>query len=73
MLLGIAQSACWYAQNHLNGGRPVGESIPATEHSVMTSWRSEREAIQNMIDKFGKQGAVFACVMGQTSRTQKQQ
>jgi nicotinamide phosphoribosyltransferase len=57
------QSACWYAQYRLNEGRPVGQSIPATEHSVMTSWRSEREAIQNMIDHFGREGAVFACVM----------
>jgi nicotinamide phosphoribosyltransferase len=25
-------SAAYYAQFHLNGGRPVGMSIPATEH-----------------------------------------
>lgn len=31
-------SAAYYAQFGLNGGRPVGNSIPATEHSVMTSW-----------------------------------
>ena len=31
-------SAAYYAQFALNGGRPVGQSIPATEHSVMTSW-----------------------------------
>lgn len=36
-------------------------SIPATEHSVMTCWPSEREAIANMIDHFG--GGLFACVM----------
>jgi nicotinamide phosphoribosyltransferase len=45
-------SACYYAQFALNGGRPVANSIPATEHSVMTSWPSERAAIMNMIDKF---------------------
>lgn len=26
----------------LNGGRPVGQSIPATEHSVMTAWPTEQ-------------------------------
>lgn len=54
-------SAAYYAQFALNGGRPVGESIPATEHSVMTSWPSEREAISNMIHHFGD--GVFATVM----------
>lgn len=41
--------AAYYAQNVLNNGVPVAESIPATEHSVMTSymggevpsWKSE--------------------------------
>lgn len=36
-------------------------SIPATEHSVMTAWRTEREALENMIDQFGT--GIFACVM----------
>jgi len=54
-------SACYYAQFHLNKGKPVGSSIPATEHSVMTSWKTEREAILNMIDLFGS--GVFATVM----------
>jgi len=39
----------------------VGNSIPATEHSVMTSYKTEKEAIENMIHKFGK--GMFACVM----------
>jgi hypothetical protein len=39
----------------------VGTSIPATEHSVMTSWPSERAAIANMIHRFGS--GIFACVM----------
>jgi len=56
-------SAAYYAQFHLNEGRPVGESIPATEHSVMTSWPSETEAIRNMIRKFGGENKIFACVM----------
>ena len=48
-------------QFELNGGEPVAMSIPATEHSVMTCWPSERAAIQNMIDHFGS--GLFACVM----------
>jgi len=34
-------SAAYYAQFNLNGGRSVASSIPATEHSVMTSWPTE--------------------------------
>jgi nicotinamide phosphoribosyltransferase len=56
-------SAAYYAQYHLNGGKPVAESCPATEHSVMTSWANESQAIRNMIDKFGGEGKSFACVM----------
>ena len=45
----------------LNEGRPVAQSIPATEHSVMTAWPSEKAAIENMIANFGS--SIFACVM----------
>ena len=48
-------------QFELNNGEPIGMSIPATEHSVMTSWPTEREAILNMISHFGS--GLFACVM----------
>ena len=48
-------------QFELNGGEPVGTSIPATEHSVMTAWHTEKAAIENMIDHFGD--GLFACVM----------
>jgi nicotinic acid phosphoribosyltransferase len=54
-------SAAYYAQMHLNEGRPVATSIPATEHSIMTSWMTEREAIDCLIEEFGS--GVFACVM----------
>lgn len=54
-------SACFHAQFHLNGGIPIGESIPATEHSVMTSWGSEIEAIKNLIQN--NTGKFVACVM----------
>ncbi len=50
-----------HTQFHLNGGRPVGSSIPATEHSVMTAWDTEEEAILNGIEHFG--AGLFACVM----------
>ncbi|CAG9465634.1 unnamed protein product [Pedinophyceae sp. YPF-701] len=46
-------SAAFYAQFHLNGGKPVGSSIPATEHSVMTAWPTETEAFRKMISEFG--------------------
>jgi len=50
------------AQYHLNGGKPVATSIAATEHSVMTSWPNERQAIENMIEHFGGDGKVYAIV-----------
>ena len=52
--------ACYYAQFELNDGKPVAMSIPATEHSVMTSWDTELEAVMNMVDKYGH--GVFATV-----------
>eukprot|EP01108_Squamamoeba_japonica_P008271 TRINITY_DN727_c0_g1_i3.p1 TRINITY_DN727_c0_g1~~TRINITY_DN727_c0_g1_i3.p1 ORF type:complete len:350 (-),score=128.87 TRINITY_DN727_c0_g1_i3:526-1530(-) len=54
-------AAAYYAQFELNDGRPVAQSIPATEHSVMTSWPSEEAAIRNMIKHFGN--GFFACVL----------
>jgi nicotinic acid phosphoribosyltransferase len=56
-------SAAYYAQFVWNDGKPVAESIPATEHSVMTSWPNEQQAIENMIDKFGAPGKLFSVVM----------
>lgn len=35
-------SASYYAQFHLNEGKPIAQSIPATEHSVMTCWPTEK-------------------------------
>lgn len=54
-------SAAFYAQFALNNGKAIGMSIPATEHSVMTSWPTEKDAIRNMIDRFGD--GIFATVM----------
>jgi len=53
-------SAAYYAQFMLNGGIPVAKSIPATEHSVMTSFQSEIDAIKNLCDQFA--GGMVACV-----------
>ncbi|KAF9421510.1 hypothetical protein BGZ94_008806 [Podila epigama] len=54
-------SAAYYAQFELNGGKPVANSIPASEHSVMTSFKTEEEAMKAMIETFGD--GVYACVM----------
>lgn len=62
-----SQSKMWtesYAvqvQFELNDGEAVATSIPATEHSVMTSWPNEEAAIANMIEKFGD--GFFSVVM----------
>lgn len=42
----------------------VAISIPASEHSTITSWGKDREkdAYENMIKQFGKKGSFFACV-----------
>jgi nicotinamide phosphoribosyltransferase len=65
-------SAAYYAQYTLNEGKPVGSSIPATEHSVMLSfgkrkdhldnggYANEIDAIQNMVNI---NDGLFACVM----------
>jgi nicotinamide phosphoribosyltransferase len=42
----------------------VGYSIPASEHSTITSWGRENEvdAYNNMIDQFSGPGKIYACV-----------
>ncbi|GMH45188.1 hypothetical protein BSKO_13145 [Bryopsis sp. KO-2023] len=54
-------SAAFYAQFHLNDGKPVAMSVPATEHSVMTSWQTELDAMKNMVENFGD--GVYSIVM----------
>jgi len=41
-----------------------GFSIPAMEHSTVTSWgkENETEAFRNMLKQYGKPGALIACV-----------
>lgn len=54
-------AAAWHVQFDLNEGRPVAQTIPATEHSVMMAHRDERAAILQTISEYGE--GVFACVM----------
>ena len=46
------------------GADMAGFSIPASEHSTMTSWQreGERDAYANMITQFGGKGKIFAVV-----------
>jgi nicotinamide phosphoribosyltransferase len=47
-----------------NTDQVVGFSIPASEHSTITSWGRENEvdAFENMIDQFAGPGKIYACV-----------
>ncbi|RIA95880.1 nicotinate phosphoribosyltransferase family-domain-containing protein, partial [Glomus cerebriforme] len=54
-------NAAYYVQFLLNNGKPVATSIPATEHSVMTAHKTERDAILREISNYGT--GKFACVM----------
>jgi len=46
------------------GADMPGFSIPASEHSTITSWGRENEkaAYENMIELFGGEGKIYACV-----------
>lgn len=50
--------------NHYYDADMAAFSIPASEHSTITMWGREREfdAYRNMVERFAKPGAVFACV-----------
>jgi nicotinamide phosphoribosyltransferase len=52
-----------YAREYYNAGI-AGFSIPAMEHSTVTSWGRDGEsaAYRNMLKEFGKPGAIFAAV-----------
>ena len=49
---------------YYNTDEVVGFSIPASEHSTITSWGRENEvkAYENMIDKFAGENKLYACV-----------
>jgi nicotinamide phosphoribosyltransferase len=59
--------ACFYVQSVLNDGIPVGNSIPASEHSVMMAHTDERAAILHLMGQYlgdgDGSGGIFACVM----------
>ncbi len=46
------------------GADMAGFSIPASEHSTMTSWQrdGEKDAYENMLKRFGGEGKIFAVV-----------
>lgn len=54
-------TAAYYVQYRLNNGNPIGTSIPATEHSVMTAHTTEKAAMEQLLNEFGS--GVVACVM----------
>jgi len=49
---------------YYNTDEVVGFSIPASEHSTITSWGRDNEAaaFENMIDRFAGEGKIYACV-----------
>ena len=62
-LVGVLQYYNDIRDNYVDGSMP-GFSIPAAEHSTITSWGKDREveAYENMIERFGHEGKIFACV-----------
>lgn len=54
------QPAGWLATKY-NNGVPIGESVIASEHSSMTSWPSELEAVQHLIS-ITPTGAILSVV-----------
>jgi nicotinamide phosphoribosyltransferase len=56
-------SGMLFARKYYNAGIS-GFSIPAMEHSTVTSWgrENEVEAYRNMVRNYGKPGALLACV-----------
>ncbi|KAJ1918875.1 hypothetical protein H4219_002325 [Mycoemilia scoparia] len=53
--------AAFCAQYEFNSGKPVGTTVPATEHSVMTAHKTELGALQRAIAEYGD--GVMSCVM----------
>ena len=58
--IGILGAAFWYNANPTK----TGFSIPAAEHSTITSWGrgSEALAYKNMVEQFSKEGSIYAVV-----------
>jgi nicotinamide phosphoribosyltransferase len=54
-----------FARKYYNTSEMTAFSIPAAEHSTMTSWggrEGEVKAMENMVDKFSKPGSLYAVV-----------
>lgn len=54
--------AAFHVQENLNNGHPIATSIPATEHSVMMSFRDDEAAMRAAIEAFGDEVA-YSIVM----------
>lgn len=56
-------AALRYGRKYYNE-KMAGYSVPATEHSTITSWGRENEvaAYRNMLNHYAKPGAIVACV-----------
>lgn len=50
------------AANRYYNAKIAGFSIPAMEHSTVTSWDKEVDAYSNMLDVYARDGATLACV-----------
>lgn len=57
-------TGAFYAQQYYNEDNVVAFSVPAAEHSSMTTWGKENEgkAFKNMFDQFGSEGAIVSVV-----------
>lgn len=53
---GLVGARRWYNE------AMAGFSIPAAEHSTITTWDSEEEAFRNMLKQFAKEGSLVAVV-----------
>ncbi len=53
-----------YARKYYGAKGFIAATIPAMEHSTVTSWglENEEEAYRNMLNEFAKPGAIVACV-----------
>lgn len=60
-LIGAMQ---WYGNINKPEENMFGFSIPASEHSTITSWGVENEskAYENMVETYGGEGKIYACV-----------
>ena len=46
-------AANYYVQYYLNNGNPVGTCLPSADHSTISSFVTEREALKTLINHYG--------------------